>query len=561
MITDLMFFAIYIVVLLLLAYPLGRYIYKVFSGQQTFLDGLFLKLETYIYRLLGVNSSHNMGWKEYTWSLVWFNVCGLVFAFMVQMLQGMLPYNPEGLGAPTWHSAFNTAVSFITNTNWQSYAGEVTMSYWTQMTVLAVQNFVSAACGLTVAISLMRALSGSAEGKIGNFWVDLLRGVTRILLPLSIIFSLLFISQGSIQNTMNYLTVQTIEGATQTIPMGPVASQEAIKLLGTNGGGFFNANSAHPFENPTPISNFLQVLAILLVPTATVFAYGYFVGDKAQSYTILGSMLLLFLLALGCSYSSEIWGNTHIAQMGASAYSGMEGKETRFGLAGSVLFSIVTTAASCGAVNTMHDSLSPLAGMASMLQIMLGEVNIGGVGAGFYGMMLYVLLTVFIVGLMVGRTPEYLGKKIQAREIKMVILAILIPAISILFGSAYAILDTTVVSELKNGGAHGLSTILYAFASAVGNNGSAFAGLSADNVFFNIWLAIAMLIGRFGVILPVLAIAGSMAAKKTVSNNEGSFSTSGVLFMVLLSGLVLIAGALTFVPALALGPVIEYLLF
>ncbi len=557
---DIGFFVVFVVVLLICAKFLGGYIYKVFSGGATFLDIALLPMEKIIYRVAGINSAERMNWRSYAQSVLYFNLWGLLAVFAVQLLQGVLPLNPQNLHAPTWHSAFNTAVSFVTNTNWQSYAGESSMSYFTQMTVLTVQNFVSAACGLAVAIALIRALCSDAEGVLGNFWVDLVRSVLWVLLPLSLVWSLVFVQQGVIQNFMSYVTVQTIEGTTQVLPMGPVASQEAIKLLGTNGGGFFNANSAHPYENPTYWSNFLQMLAILIVPTATVFAYGLFVGDKKQGYAILGSMLLLFLLALGVSYGFEQHGNGELARLGLDGFSGMEGKEVRFGLVSSVLFSIVTTAASCGAVNCMHDSLSPISGMSSMWQIMLGEVNIGGVGAGFYGMMLYVILTVFIVGLMVGRTPEFLGKKIQAKEIKMTILAVLIPSVTILAGSAFAAVHTFSTDSLLNGGAHGLSTLLYAFASTTGNNGSAFAGLSSDNSFYNVVLGLTMLIGRFGVIIPVLAIAGSFAEKKRPLSNVGSFATNSVLFGFLLSGIVLVAGALTFIPALALGPVLEQLL-
>lgn len=560
MLSDISLFVLYIVVLLVLAKPLGQYIYKVFTGTRTFMDGLLTLAENAIYRIGGINSSQNMNWKEYAKALLMFNGLGILAVFVLQMFQGVLPLNPEGFTAPSWHSALNTAVSFVTNTNWQSYAGETTLSYFTQMTALTVQNFVSAATGLAVAVALMRGLTAKGGGNIGNFWVDLVRGTLWVLLPLSIIFAVLLIQQGVIQNSLSYLTITTVEGVGQVLPMGPVASQEAIKLLGTNGGGFFNANSAHPFENPTVFTNFLQMLMILLIPTASIFAYGYFAKDHKQGYTILGSMLLLFVLMLTLAYSSETVGNPLLQKLGLIAPAVMEGKEVRFGQGGSVLFSIVTTAASCGAVNTMHDSLTPLAGLATMLQIMLGEVHIGGVGAGFYGMIMYVLLTVFIVGLMVGRTPEYLGKKIEALEIKAAIMGILIPAVTMLVGSAYASLDAGALASLNNQGAHGLSEILYAFASAAGNNGSAFAGLNANTVFYNLSLAVVMLLGRFGVIVPILMIAGSMSAKNILPAGSGTFSTGNILFVLLLSGVVLTVGALTFVPALVLGPITEHLL-
>ena len=553
-------FAVYLTVLLLLAWPLGRYMADVFFSERVVGDSLFSPLEKLIYRLSGVNAAQEMDWRKYAAALVGFNVLGLLLAYLIQVFQGNLPFNPEGLsGVSPWHLAFNTAVSFMTNTNWQAYAGESTMSYLTQMLALTVQNFLSAATGLSVAMALIRGLTRKQTDRIGNFWLDLVRGSVRVLLPLSFVFSLLLVQQGVLQNISPNITAYTLEGTEQKLAMGPVASQEAIKMLGVNGGGFFNANSAHPFENPTQFSNFLQMLSIFLIPTAVVFAFGHKVGDRRQGFAMLSAMLLLFLLHLGIVYAGELYGNPLLAAVGVADPVAMEGKEVRFGIADSSLFAAITTAASCGAVNAMHDSFTPLGGLALLLQIMLGEVVVGGVGAGFYGMMVFVILTVFIVGLMVGRTPEYLGKKIEAREMKMATLAVLIPAVTILAGSAAAAATAFGVGSVANPGPHGLSEILYAFSSSAGNNGSAFAGLNANTAFYNLMLAAAMLIGRFGVILSVLAIAGSLAEKKISPPGPGTFPTHGWLFAVLLAGVVMIVGALTFMPALALGPVVEHL--
>ena len=553
-------FAVYLTVLLLLAWPLGRYMADVFFSERVVGDSLFSPLEKLIYRLSGVNAAQEMDWRKYAAVLVGFNVLGLLLVYLIQVFQGNLPFNPAGLvGVSPWHLAFNTAVSFMTNTNWQAYAGESTMSYLTQMLALTVQNFLSAATGLSVAMALIRGLTRKQTDRIGNFWLDLVRGSVRVLLPLSFVFSLLLVQQGVLQNISPNITAYTLEGTEQKLAMGPVASQEAIKMLGVNGGGFFNANSAHPFENPTQFSNFLQMLSIFLIPTAVVFAFGHKVGDRRQGFAMLSAMLLLFLLHLGIVYAGELYGNPLLAAVGVADPVAMEGKEVRFGIADSSLFAAITTAASCGAVNAMHDSFTPLGGLALLLQIMLGEVVVGGVGAGFYGMMVFVILTVFIVGLMVGRTPEYLGKKVEAREMKMATLAVLIPAVTILAGSAAAAVTAIGTSSVANPGPHGLSEILYAFSSSAGNNGSAFAGLNANTAFYNLMLAAAMLIGRFGVILPVLAIAGSLAEKKISPPGPGTFPTHGWLFAILLAGVVMIVGALTFMPALALGPVVEHL--
>lgn len=558
--TDILQMAFYLLLLILLAIPLGFYMARVFNGESTFLDPIFRPLERLIYRLTGVDAGREMNWREYALMLVFFNILGMAAVYLIQRIQGILPFNPQHFGAVPPDLAFNTAASFMTNTNWQAYGGESTMSYFTQMTVLTVQNFLSAATGMAVAVALTRGLARRTTRTIGNFWVDLTRSILWVLLPLSLVLALILVSQGVIQNLNPYLTVTTLDGGRQTLAMGPVASQEAIKLLGTNGGGFFNANSSHPFENPTPLTNLLEMLAILIIPAGLTITFGQMVGNRRQGLVILAAMLLLFVFALGVVYASEHYGNPQLGALGMRGPTAMEGKEVRFGIVNSSLFATITTAASCGAVNTMHDSLTPLGGLILMLQMMLGEVVFGGVGSGLYGMLVFVILTVFIIGLMVGRTPEYLGKKIEAREVKMAILAVLIPAATILLGSALAAVIKTGTSSILNPGPHGLSEILYAFASGAGNNGSAFAGLNANTPFYNIALGLVMLIGRFGVILPVLAIAGNMAGKKVVPPGPGTFQTTSLLFTGLLAAVVLIVGALTFFPALALGPLVEQLL-
>jgi len=560
MTNDIFVYITYFVLLLLLAWPFGKYMAKVFSGERTFLDPLMGPLEKTIYRLTGINAGEEMNWRQYAGTLIIFNLLGMAAVFMIQVLQHLLPWNPENLGPVASDLAFNTAISFMTNTNWQSYAGEATMSYFTQMAALTVQNFLSAATGIAVAIALIRGLTRKTTRHIGNFWVDLVRSVLWILLPVCVVYALVLVQQGVIQNLLPYQTVTTLEGVQQKIAMGPVASQEAIKMLGTNGGGFFNANSAHPFENPTPFTNFLQMLSIFIIPAGLGFTYGQMARDRRQGYAVLAAMLLMFTVHLGVLYSSEIYGNPIIQSLGVSGFSVMEGKEVRFGVGETALFATITTAASCGAVNAMHDSLTPLGGLIPLLQMMLGEVVLGGVGAGFYGMMMYIVLTVFIVGLMVGRTPEYLGKKIEAREMKMATLAVVvIPAAAILLFSAAAAVTSAGTAATANPAAHGLSEIIYAYSSAVGNNGSAFAGLSANSLFYNLTLAVAMFIGRFGVIIPVLAIAGSLAEKKIIPAGPGTFRTTSVLFVILLTSVVWMIGALTFFPALALGPVVEQL--
>jgi potassium-transporting ATPase potassium-binding subunit len=546
---------LFLALLIALTPILGGYMKKVFTGEKHFMQPVLGWLETGTYRFCGVNSKVETNWKTYLFQLLTFNIIGFLFVFLIQLTQVWLPLNPAGLTNVTWHSAFNTAASFMTNTNWQGYAGETTLSYLVQMIALTVQNFVSAATGIAVLLALIRGLSRKTTDLLGNFWTDLTRSTLYVLLPLSILFSIALVGQGVIQNFNAPVTVQTMEGAQQVIPAGPVASQIAIKQLGTNGGGFFNANSAHPFENPTPFSNFLEMLAILLIPAALTFTYGKMVGSSKQGWTVFLTMFVLLAVGLTISLISEygtngIFGNLPL----------MEGKETRFGITNSVLWSTVTTAASNGSVIAMHDSLSPLAGMIAMINILLGEVVFGGVGAGLYGMVIFIILTVFIAGLMVGRSPEYLGKKVEAFEVQMAILAVLAPSFVILIFTALASVTSAGLSSLHNAGPHGFSEMLYAFASAAGNNGSAFAGLNANTIFYNLTLGLGMLIGRFGVIIPVLAIAGNMAQKKITPDSSGTFRTDNVLFVGLLIAVILIVGGLTFFPALSLGPIMEHLL-
>ena len=552
---DIIQILLFVAVIIGLTPILGNYIFKVFTGNKHFMLPVFGWLEKLTYKFIGVNPDDETNWKSYTFGLIMFNLIGFVFVFLIQLFQSHLPLNPQKLSNVSWHSAFNTAVSFMTNTNWQGYAGETTLSYFVQMIGLTVQNFVSAATGIAVLLALIRGISRNTTDKLGNFWTDLTRYVLYVLLPLSMLFAIILVSQGVIQNFKSYETVQTLQGAQQVIPMGPAASQIAIKQLGTNGGGFFNSNSSHPFENPTPISNFLEMLAILLISGALTFTYGKMVGSSRQGWTIFTAMMILFLAGLSISLYAEYSANPVFGHLPL-----MEGKETRFGITNSILWSTATTLASNGSVNAMHDSLSPIAGMIAMLNIMLGEVIFGGVGAGLYGMVIFIILTVFIAGLMVGRSPEYLGKKIEAFEVKMAIIAILAPNLVILIFTAWASVSNYGLASLNNSGPHGLSEILYAFSSAAGNNGSAFAGLNANTVFYNLTLGAGMLIGRFGVIIPVLAIAGSMSGKKITPFSGGTFRTDNWVFIGLLISVILIIGGLTYFPGLSLGPVIEHLL-
>jgi len=552
---DIIQILLFIALVIGLTPVLGTFMYKVFAGEKHVMHPVFGWLEKLTYKLIKVNPTEESNWKSYTFGLLLFNLVGIIFVFLIQMIQAQLPLNPANLPNVSWHSAINTAISFVTNTNWQGYSGETTMSYFTQMIALTVQNFVSAATGIAVIIALIRGLSRKTTDKLGNFWVDLTRSTLYILLPLSILFAVVLVGQGVVQNFNSYETVHTLQGGQQVLPMGPAASQIAIKQLGTNGGGFFNANSAHPFENPTPFSNFLEILTIFLISGGLTYTYGKMVGSARQGWTIFMVMMFLFVAGLGISLYSEYATNPVLGHLSA-----MEGKETRFGITNSILFSVVTTDASCGAVNAMHDSFSPLAGMIPMINMMLGEIIFGGVGAGLYGMVVFIILTVFIAGLMVGRTPEYLGKKIGAFEVQMAIVANLSTSFAILIFTAWAAVSSYGLSSLNNAGPHGFSEIFYAFTSAAGNNGSAFAGLNANTLFYNLALGVVMLIGRFGVIIPMLAIAGSLAGKNITPTSAGTFRTDNWLFAGLLIAVILIVGGLTYFPALSLGPIIEHLL-
>jgi len=554
---------VFLALLGLLAWPLGKALAAVCEGR---VAPWMRRVESPLMRLAGVHAQESMHWRGYALALVAFNAIGALFVYALQRLQGWLPFNAAGQGAVSPDSAFNTAVSFVTNTNWQGYVGEATMSHLTQMLGLAGQNFLSAATGIAVAFALARGFAsrgaeGPDRGHIGNFWVDVTRATLWVLLPLSFVVAIFFVSQGAIQNFAPNLDLGTLEGSRQSIGMGPVASQEAIKMLGTNGGGFFNANSAHPFENPTALANLVQMLAIFIIPAALCFAFGRVVGDLRQGWAILAAMTVMFVLAVVAVIPAEHAGNPALASLGVDqAVGNMEGKEVRFGIDASALFAAVTTAASCGAVNAMHDSFTPLGGMLPMVLMQLGEVVFGGVGTGLYGMLIFAILAVFIAGLMIGRTPEYLGKKIEVHEMKLMSIAILVTPILVLVGTAVAVIAVQGKAGIANPGAHGFSEILYALTSAANNNGSAFAGLSANTPFYNALLAIAMWFGRFGVILPVLAVAGALAAKKRLPESAGTMPTHGPLFVTLLIGTVLLVGLLNYVPSLALGPIVEHLM-
>lgn len=547
--------ASFLLVLFILARRLGTLLAKMIGGVP--LPGV-AAVESGLWRVLGIDT-REMSWFQYLMAILWLNIFGLVLLFVMLMLQGILPLNPQQFPGLPWHLALNTAVSFVTNTNWQSYAGESTMSYFSQMVGLTVQNFLSAATGIAVIFALIRAFARQSISTLGNAWVDLTRITLWVLLPLSLILALVFIQQGVLQNVHPYQAFTTLEGAKQLLPMGPVASQEAIKMLGTNGGGFFNANSAHPFENPTALTNYLQMLVIFLIPAALCFAFGDAVGDRRQGHAILWAMSVIFIICAAVVMWAEWQGNPHFLTLGGDSAINMEGKESRFGILASSLYAVVTTAASCGAVNAMHDSFTALGGMIPMWLMQIGEVVFGGVGSGLYGMLLFVLLAVFIAGLMIGRTPEYLGKKIDVREMKMTALAILVTPALVLLGTALAMMTEAGRSGMSNPGIHGFSEVLYAVSSAANNNGSAFAGLSTNTPFWNCLLAFCMFFGRFGVIVPVMAIAGSLVTKKIQPASTGTLPTHSALFIGLLIGTVLLVGALTFIPALALGPVAEYL--
>ena len=546
---------LFIIVLVALAPLLGKYMAKVFMGENHFMKPVFGWLEKLIYRVSGIKSEEEMNWKNFTYGVLLFNLFGMVFLFLLQMLQAYLPLNTEKLPNVSWHLSFNTAASFITNTNWQSYSGENTLSYLVQMLGLTVQNFVSAATGIAVVLALIRGLTRKTTEDLGNFWADMTRSVLYVLLPLAIIFTIVLVGQGAVQTFSHYVDATNLQGTHQVIPLGPAASQIAIKDLGTNGGGFFNANSAHPFENPTPFTNFLIMLALVIISAGLVFTYGHYAKSKRQAWAIFITMFILFAAGLTISLWAEYSHNNVLNVSG-----NMEGKETRFGVMNSVLYSITTTVTSNGSVNCMHDSLSPLSGLVSMFNMMLGEIIFGGVGSGLYGMIIFIILTVFIAGLMVGRTPEYLGKKVEAFEVKMAILGVLASSIVIKLFSAIACSVPAGLAGLNNAGPHGLSEILYTFSSAAGNNGSAFGGLNANTVFYNLMIGFGMIIGRFGVIVPVMAIAGSMAKKKITPVSSGTFKTDNWLFVLLLLSVILIVGGLTFFPPLALGPIVEHLL-
>ena len=585
--------ALFLLVLLLAAWPVGIWLARLSSGQ---LPSWALKAEGPFLRLAGTSADRSMRWSEYALALLAFNLIGFFAVYLLQRFQGGLPLNPAGLGAISPDSAFNTAISFVTNTHWQGYGGESTMSYLTQMLALAVQNFLSAATGIAVVFALMRGFAARSTSVIGNFWVDVTRITAWLLVPLSIVFALFLVGQGVVQNFDTYQqattlevtpvqqpklgtdgqpvndaagtpVMQTVPLQTQTIAMGPVASQEAIKLLGTNGGGFFNANSAHPYENPTALSNFFQMLAIFLIPAGLCFAFGRAVGDLRQGWAILAAMTVIFVIAVVAITPAEQAGNPLLTRLGvdqsaSTLQSGgnMEGKEARFGINATALFAVVTTAASCGAVNAMHASFTPLGGMVPMVMMQLGEVVFGGVGSGLYGMLIFAILAVFIAGLMIGRTPEYLGKKIEVHEMKLTSIAILVTPTVVLAGTAIAVATLSGQAGIANPGAHGFSEILYALSSAANNNGSAFAGLSANTPFYNTLLGLAMGLGRFGVIVPVLAMAGALAAKKRLPETAGTMPTHGPLFVFLLISTVLLVGLLNYVPALALGPIVEHLM-
>ena len=550
--------ALFCAVVLALVRPLGGYMARVFSGERTLLSPVLEPVERGLYRLAGIDRTHEQHWLAYATAMLVFHAAGFVLLYALLRLQAVLPLNPDGQGAVAPDLAFNTAASFITNTNWQSYGGETTLSYLSQMLGLTHQNFLSAATGIALAVALVRGFSRASVRTVGSFWVDLTRGTLYLLLPLCVVFTLFLVWQGIPQTLGGAVATTTLEGASQTIAVGPVASQVAIKMLGTNGGGFFNANAAHPLENPTALSNFAQMVSIFAIGAALTNLFGRSVGSERQGWAILAAMAVLFLAGIAITYGAESAGSPVLNALGLPG-GNMEGKEVRFGIVASALFAVVTTAASCGAVNAMHDSFTALGGMIQLINMELGEIVVGGVGAGLYGMLVFVIVTIFVAGLMVGRTPEYLGKKIEAREVKMAMLAILCLPLMMLGGTALATVVAAGLAGPANAGPHGFSEILYAFTSAAANNGSAFGGLAANTTFYNTTLAAGMLVGRFFVIVPALAIAGALAAKKTVPASSGTFPTDGGLFVGLLVGVILIVGGLTFFPALALGPIVEHL--
>ena len=564
----------YFVIILLITKPLGVFMAQVFDGKRTFLHPVLGWLETLIYRVSGVNREVEQRWTHYAGSVLAFSVAGVIFTYVLQRVQAYLPLNPQNFGTPvmTPDLAFNVAVSFVTNTNWQSYTPEQTLSYLVQMAALAVQNFLSAAAGIAIALGVVRGFARQQSTTIGNFWVDMTRSVVYLLLPLSIIGGLFLSSQGVIQNFRGYDKVKTVEGTEQIIAQGPVASQEAIKMIGTNGGGFMNGNSSHPFENPTPLTNFVQMLMIFAIPAGLTYTFGRMVADQRQGWTLFAAMSVLFIIGVIACTAAEQAGNPMFAKFGANAADGnMEGKETRFGIGTTALFATITTDASCGAINGVHDSFTPLGGLVPLFNMHLGEVIFGGVGAGLYGILLFAILAVFIAGLMVGRTPEYLGKKIEGKEVKMAMIAMIATsAVILIFSGASSVSHLAkdgywnppgaLTANMTNNAAHGFSEILYAYSSAAANNGSAFAGLSANTPWYNLTLGISMLVGRFLIIIPMLAAAGNLAAKKKIPASSGTFPTHGGMFVALLVGTIVIVGALTFFPSLSLGPIVEHFL-
>nr|WP_279153089.1 potassium-transporting ATPase subunit KdpA [Pseudomonas mosselii] len=556
---DYLLLLAFFAIVLLPAPWLGRFYYKVMEGQRTWLSPLLGPVERGCYRVAGVRADQEQSWKQYTLALLAFNLVGFLMVFGVLQLQGSLPLNPQHLPGQEWSLAFNTAVSFMTNTNWQAYSGEASVSYLSQMIGLTVQNFVSAATGLAVLVALCRGIARRSASTLGNFWVDLTRATLYGLLPLCLVLALLLVWQGVPQTFADYVHAVTLQGTDQTIPLGPAASQIAIKQLGTNGGGFFGVNSAHPFENPTAWSNLFEVASIILIPVALVFTFGHYVKDLRQSRAIIACMLALFLIGGSTALWSEHQPNPALESAQVQQSAPLEGKESRFGSTGSVLWTVTTTSASNGSVNAMHDSLNPITGMVAMVNMMLGEVIFGGVGAGLYGMLLFVLIAVFLAGLMIGRTPEYLGKKLQAREVQLLVASLLVMPVGVLILGAIAASLPGPAGAVTNPGAHGFSQLLYAYTSGAANNGSAFAGFGANTVYHNVMIGLAMLIGRFGYILPVLALAGGLAAKKSAPQGLNSFPTHGPLFTTLLLVTILLVGGLTFLPALALGPIAEHL--
>ncbi len=549
---------LFCVIVAALTKPLGGYMTRVFEGERTLMSPLLRPVEAAIYWIGGVDEEREQHWVTYTLAMLFFHVGGFVILYALMRLQAELPFNPAGQPAVPEDLAFNTAISFITNTNWQNYGGESTMSYLVQMLGLTHQNFLSAATGIALAVALIRGFSRASVRTVGNFWVDVTRATLYVLLPICIVAALFLVWQGMPQTLGAYVEATTLEGAKQTIAVGPVASQVAIKMLGTNGGGFFNANAAHPFENPTALSNFVQMLLIFVIGAAMTNVFGRMVGNQRQGWAILAVMGVLFIAGVAVTYWAEANGTSTLEALGLSG-GNMEGKEVRFGIVASSLFAVVTTAASCGAVNAMHDSFTAFGGMIPLINMQLGEIIVGGVGAGLYGMLLFVVLAIFVAGLMVGRTPEYVGKKIEAREVKMAMLAILVLPLMYLGWTAVAVVLPSTVAAMNNAGPHGFTEVLYAFTSATGNNGSAFGGLSGNTFFYNLTLASAMFVGRFFMIVPAMAMAGSLAAKKSIPPSAGTFPTTGGLFVGLVVGVILIIGGLTFFPALALGPIVEHL--